>query len=140
MPEPQKNLGRLLAVHGIAAAYLQRAVFIVILSFMFFLAMMFVFYIREGMVYFLLASAFLVLYLVTLFSWVMQRRNVVKVHENGLSYKNRVALWGEIESVESNGTINIRDSKPIVLPATIQSGEDLLSLVRQRATEVKFRT
>ena len=66
-PERQKDLGKLIAVYGIAPAYLQRAVFIVILSFVFFLAMMLVYYIRQNVVYFLLASAFLILYLVTLF-------------------------------------------------------------------------
>ena len=129
----QKDLGRLIAVHGIAPAYLQRAVFIVILSFLFFLAMMFAYYIRQSLVYFLLASAFLVLYLVTLFSWVMQRRNVVKVHENGIDYKNRIAFWGEIESVDDSGTINVRGGKPLVLPETIHEKNGLINLVRQNA-------
>ena len=93
MADTNKDLGRLVAIHGIAPVYLQRAVFIVILSFVFFLATMAVYYIRQNVLYFLLASAFLVLYLVTLFSFVMQRRNVVNVHEGGLIYKQRAARW-----------------------------------------------
>ncbi len=81
MIDSDKDLGKLVAIHGIAPAYLQRAVFIVILSFVFFLAMMFMYYIRQSITYFLLASAFLVLYLVTLFSFVMQRRSFVMLHE-----------------------------------------------------------
>jgi hypothetical protein len=137
--EAEKDLGKLVAAHGIAPAYIQRAIFIAILSFLFFLAMMFAFYIRQSMVYFLLASAFLVLYLVTMFSWVMQRRNVVKVHENGIEYKDRVARWTEIEGVDDTGVINMLDGKPIVLPATVQDGLALQDLVRQRAGAVKLR-
>src|SRR5437773_12397915 len=43
-------------------AQVQRAVFIAVLSFLFFLAMMIVFYIRQSMLYFLLATAFLIVY------------------------------------------------------------------------------
>lgn len=55
-------------------AQLQRAVFIAVLSFLFFLAMMTMFYIRQSMLYFLLASAFLVVYIVTMISFVRMRR------------------------------------------------------------------
>jgi hypothetical protein len=58
----------------IQPAQLQRAVFIAVLSFMFFLAMMFAFYIRQSMLYFLLATAFLILYIVTMISFFKLRR------------------------------------------------------------------
>ena len=57
-------------------AQLQRAVFIVVLSFLFFLAMMFAYYIRQSALYFLLATAFLIVYLITMISFVWLRRNV----------------------------------------------------------------
>ena len=53
----------------IPPAKLQRAVFVALLSFMFFLAMMLMFYLRQSMLYFLLASGFLVLYIVTMISF-----------------------------------------------------------------------
>lgn len=55
-------------------AHVQRAVFIAVLSFMFFLAMMFAFYIRQSVLYFLLATAFLIVYIVTMISFVRMRR------------------------------------------------------------------
>jgi uncharacterized membrane protein len=131
--EASKDLGRLVAVYGIAPVYLQRVVFIVILSFLFFLAMMFVYYIRQNTIYFLLASAFLVLYLITLFSFVNQRRSIVKVYENGLSYKKRAVKWSEVASVHENGTIQVLDGKPIVLPKTLHESEKLFNLVRRKA-------
>ena len=57
-----------------SAAKVQRAAFIAVLSFLFFLAMMFAFYIRQSMLYFLLATGFLIVYLVTMVSFVRLRR------------------------------------------------------------------
>jgi hypothetical protein len=58
----------------IVPAQLQRAVFIGVLSFLFFLGMMFAFLIRQSLLYFLLATAFLIIYLITMFSFVRLRR------------------------------------------------------------------
>ncbi len=132
MPELNRNLGKLVAVYELAPEHIQRAAFITALSFLFFLAMMFVFYIRQNILYFLLASAFLVVYLVTLFSWVKQRRSVVKVHENGLNYKGRSVLWSEIESVDDSGEINLCNEKSIVIPKTIHGFANLIDSVRQK--------
>jgi type IV secretory pathway VirB6-like protein len=55
-------------------AQLQRAVFIAVLSFFFFMAMMLAFYIRQSILYFLLASAFLIVYIITMISFVRMRR------------------------------------------------------------------
>jgi len=58
----------------ISPTQLQKAVFIAVLSFLFFLAMMFAYYIRQSTLYFLLATAFLIVYLVTMYSFVRLRR------------------------------------------------------------------
>ncbi len=55
-------------------AQVQRAVFIAVLSFLFFLAMMFAYYVRQSLLYFLLATAFLIVYFVTMVSFVRLRR------------------------------------------------------------------
>lgn len=57
-------------------AQVQRAVFIAVLSFLFFLAMMFAYYVRQSLLYFLLATAFLIVYFVTMISFVRLRRNL----------------------------------------------------------------
>ena len=56
-------------------AQLQRAAFVAVLSFLFFLAMMLLFYIRQSFLYFLLATAFLIVYIVMMISLVRLRRN-----------------------------------------------------------------
>ena len=50
------------------------AAFIAVLSFLFFLAMMFAYYIRQSMLYFLLATAFLIVYIITMISLFRLRR------------------------------------------------------------------
>ncbi len=136
MPETDKSLGKLVAVHALAPEYVQRAVFIAVLSFVFFLAMMVMFYVRENVLYFLLASAFLVIYIITLLSWTVQRRSVVKVFENGFNYEKRTARWVEIANVNEGregGEIIVRDGKPILLPKTLSNFDTLLTDIRQRS-------
>ena len=120
----------MVSVHGISPAYLQRAVFIVVLSFLFFLVMMFVYYVRQSIVYFLLASAFLVLYIITMFSWVLMRRSVISVYENGLIYRGRTIMWGQIETMDPDGTITTRTGKPRAIPSTLNDRARLLDMVK----------
>lgn len=133
MDGEDKDLGRAVAVYGIAPATLQRAVFVVILSFLFFLVMMFTYYIRQSLVYFLLASAFLALYLITLFSWVMLRRSVVTLYVNGVSYKDRRVTWRDIKTIDDAGSIHLFKGKPLTVPATLDGREQLLGVVRHHA-------
>ncbi len=52
----------------------QRAAFIAVLSFLFFLGMMFTYYLRGSILYFLLATAFLIVYILTMISFVRLRK------------------------------------------------------------------
>ena len=133
MAESEQDLGKLIAIYGIGPAYLQRAVFIVILSFLFFLAMMFAYYIRQSLVYFLLASAFLVLYLVTLFSFVMQRRAVAEIFEGGIRYKKLGAAWAEIAEVGDDGTVRLVDGRKMLLPRSLNGFDSLVAHVRSHS-------
>jgi hypothetical protein len=101
MSENIQDLGKLVSLHPTSALYLQRATFIAILSFIFFLTMMFAYYVLKSPIYFLLSSAFLLIYVVTMFGLFAQKRNVLKVFEHGFSYKKFASRWDEIESVES---------------------------------------
>ena len=100
-----------------------------VLSFVFFLAMMFGFYVRQSIGYFLLATAFLLVYLITLFGWYMQRKNEVTIFENGLRYKNTGALWSDIAKVENSGRIERTDGSSFEIPTTIHDFERLIRLI-----------
>ena len=105
--QKQKELGSLISVHGTSAAFLQRAAIVAVLSFFFFLTALVIFYVRQQLIYFVLSSAFLVVYIFTMIGWVMQKRNTVSIHENGISHKKFSAAWNEIKSVSANPEIGI---------------------------------
>jgi len=138
MPNSRSTLGLMTNVYGVQPAYMQRAVFVAILSFMFFLAMMFAFYLRQHFGYFLLSTAFLLVYLVTMFSWVMQRGNAVKIFENGIEYRKFSCLWSEIESVDRIGsnphglTITSHPAKKVDIPSSIKGIDEIEFILRDR--------
>ena len=133
MANKETELGRLTAVHVIAPAYVQRAVFMAVLSFMFFLAMMFAFYVRQSLIFFLLSTAFLIVYLITMFAWVMQRKANVEVYENGIKYRKNIVLWNEITDVSEKGEVTFRFGKTTTVPGTINNAEKLIAEIKQRA-------
>ncbi|HEX8734754.1 MAG TPA: hypothetical protein VF721_05475 [Pyrinomonadaceae bacterium] len=94
------QLGKLESVHGISPVFMQRAAVIAVLSFIFFVAMMVAFSIRQNLGYFLLATAFLLVQLLTLFGWLMQRRAEFRIYENGFTYQKQSCRWDEIESLD----------------------------------------
>ncbi len=140
MSEDLKNLGKLISIHPIAPVHLQRAAFIAVLAFLFFLAMMFAYYARQSIGYFLLATAFLLLYLVTMFSLVMQKRSVVRIFENGITFKRFESRWDEIETVMStpgkNPQIEIRrhGGESIAIPSTIPGLDQISVLLKNKTT------
>ncbi len=100
MVENENQLGARQSVHGVAPAVLQRAAIVAVVSFVFFLLMLTAFSLRQNIGYFLLATAFLIVQLVTLFGWVTQKRAELVIYENGFTYKKHVCRWDEIESLE----------------------------------------
>ena len=119
MAEIKKDLGKLIAVHGLSPAHIQRAVFITVLSFVFFMGMMVLYYVRQEMLYFLLSSAFLVVYIITLFSWIAQRKTVLEIFEKGVTYRKFSAKWDEIGEVRPDGTIVLKGNKQIAISSAI---------------------
>jgi uncharacterized membrane protein len=135
MQDDQKDLGRLIAVHPVAPLYVQRAIFVALLSFVFFAAMMLAFYIRQSMLYFLLATAFLFVYLITMFSWFNHRKSTVKVYERGIEYRSHTLEWTEIATVSEEKAIVItpKTGKPFELPSVISEPAALARNIRFRS-------
>jgi len=99
MLETTKSLGKLQAVYRTSPLYLQRAAIVAVVSFIFFLAMLVAFSIRQNLGYFLLATAFLFVQLFTLFGWITQRKNELKIYENGFTFRKNTCLWDEIKTM-----------------------------------------
>lgn len=137
MPVSKNTFGKLVSVHGISPAHLQRAAIVAVLSFVFFLAMLVGFYIRQHIGYFVISTAFLIVYLFTLISWVMQRRNVVSIFENGITYKKFSGRWDEIESATlgSDGAnrkyieITKQKREKVTIPSSIQGFDRIVQVI-----------
>ncbi|MFN6962672.1 MAG: hypothetical protein ACK4S4_02780 [Pyrinomonadaceae bacterium] len=141
------DLGRLLSVHPIAPAYVQRAAFVAVLSFVFFLAMIVGFYVRQNIGYFVLATAFLIVYLATMFGMFSLRRSVVKVYEHGIEYRKFSAKWSDLALHEApagrSGAVrlDLEDAarrRRVRLPETVVGADALASAVRSRVRRVRL--
>jgi len=131
----KKKLGPLISSHGISPVFLQRAAIIAIVSFLFFLGTLAYFYIQQQLIYFVLSSAFLVVYIFTMVSWVFQKRNIVSIYENGIARRKFITTWDEIKSVtaeaDSGITIVKSDGESLTIPKTTADIGRIAMLVRQ---------
>ncbi len=139
MKAPTNDLGRLVSVHGMSPAYRQQAVFIIILSFLFFMSTIVAFYLFGRFLYFLLASGFLVVYLISLISFLTQRRYSVRTYENGMEYRTFSSRWRDLCSVtwtkEGRSralTIESTDGTTCKVPATIDEIDLLAKIIAER--------
>ena len=129
------GLGRLVSAHPTAPAIVQRAAIIAVLAFVFFLAMLVAFLIRQQIGYLILAAAFLVLNLFTLIGFVVQRKNLVSVFDNGFRYRKHSAQWPQIVSVDDLDTglsIVKNDGTVIKIPHSIDDLGRLNSYIREK--------
>ncbi len=121
-----------------APAFLQRAAIVAAVSFLFFLLTLIAFYIRQHIGYFALSTAFLVVYVFTLVGWVLQRRNVVRIYENGLSYKNFRTSWKEVISIKAD-TRGLEITKgrndKTLIPQSFAGYDQILNSVKQGVQE-----
>jgi hypothetical protein len=115
LPHPDtrsaRDLGKLVSVHGTSAAYLQRAAIVVVMAFVFFLVTLILYNLWGDIVYLLMAAAFLILHPFTLVGWWMQKRNVVRLYENGVEFRKFNATWDEISRVEAKTDTGVRITK-----------------------------
>ncbi len=133
MPETTQNLGRLISSHTTSPAYLQRAAIVAVVSFAFFLGTLALFYLRQQIGYFLLSTGFLVVYIFTLIGWVMQKRNVVTLYENGISYRKFRFVWSEIRSVTANKNgleIIVSKRERTIIPRSVIGFNQIVQTVR----------
>ncbi len=136
MSEANINLGKLENTHEISPVFLQRAILVAVLSFVFFMVMLFAFYIRQNIGYFLLSTAFLMVYVLTMFGWLMLRKNSLKIYENGISYKKFKAHWEDIKEIVSadKKSYEIRkiNGETIILTDAIQGLEQIIAEIKTR--------
>ena len=131
MSRTSDDLGKLVSVHAIEPIYVQRAAFVVILSFVFFMITMLIYYVRQSALYFLLATGFMVIYIITLISWVLQKKRVVELHDNGVRYRGLAIRWQDIREVRRGNELALGSGKTVVLPQTLHGAEQLMAAIHR---------
>ncbi|MBL8123733.1 MAG: hypothetical protein KIT61_11275 [Pyrinomonadaceae bacterium] len=134
MPD-HKNLGKLVAIHGTSPVFLQRAAIVAAVSFLFFFAMLIAFYLRQHFGYFLLSTAFLIVFVFTLIGWWLQKRNAVEIFANGLRYNKRELRWQEIKAIESpdRELVLIQpDGEKLAISGTIYALDEIEHYIRRQ--------
>ena len=132
------NLGKLKSTHGISPVFLQRAIIVAVLSFVFFMAMLVGFYIRQNIGYFLLSTAFLIVYILTMLGWIVLRKNSLKVYENGISYKKFTARFDEIAEVVQSGKsyeVRTKSGEKVVLSDAIERIEQIITQIKSHSSK-----
>ncbi len=139
MTKEPENLGKIITVFGIAPNFLQRVVIIAVMSFLFFLVTMVMFSMWKNFLYFFLSTAFLIVYLLTMLSWLMLRKNILKIYENGFTYRKFAARWNEIQglTLTTNGTkfnyeIEKAKGEKITLTESIHGIERALKIIEAK--------
>lgn len=102
------------------------------------MVMLVAFYVRQHIGYFALSTAFLVVYVLTLITWVIQKRSLVSVYENGIRYKKFSGSWDEIESgtIRDDGrnhkSIDLQKNRreKVSIPSSIQGFDRILGVVK----------
>ena len=138
------KLGKLESVHGTSPVYLQRALIVIILTFIFFMAMLIAFSLRQQIGYFVLATAFLIVNLFMLFGWMMQRKKVVILYENGFVLGKQVCMYEEIKQIYLKQTsrrlggekneceITKINGQKIVLPEAIDNVHGIMEKIDEK--------
>lgn len=100
--------------------------------------MMFGVYARGHFGYFLLSTAFLVVFVFTMIGWWIQKRNAVEVFDRGLTFRRSVTTWGELTGVErdQNGALKLTKGAKdtITIPKTIHALDGLEAYIRSRSS------
>ena len=114
---------------------MQRAAIVAALSFIFFLATLITYLVRQNFIYFLLATAFLIVQIFTLVGWWLQRRNAVYIYANGLTYKTLELPWDMVDRAHRNDdgslTIRIKDESIARFPSSIHALDRVEAFISQ---------
>lgn len=133
------DLGKLISVHGISAAFLQRSTIVIIISLFFSLAVFAAFLISQKFLLLLLALAFLIIKLLSLFSLLARRKNVLILYEQGFIYNKLPCRFDEIAKLNFKNTtceILTNSGEKIVLNETINKVENAIKIIAEKSNFV----
>jgi hypothetical protein len=130
------DLGKLIAIHSTSPVFLQRAMIVAALSFVFFLLTLIFYFIWQSFMDFVLSTGFLIVQIFTMIGWWMQKRNSVDIYYHGIAFGRRTLRWDEIEGVErqsdSSLAVTPTSGDAINLPASIHGLDRVEAFIRSR--------
>lgn len=98
--------------------------------------MMFAFYLLKNIIYFILSSAFLILYVIMMFAWLMQRRAAVELYEKGIVIKKRRLRWLDIKAVDENGEMKLTTGDDLAISTSLYERDLLISHIKANIPRV----
>jgi hypothetical protein len=130
------DLGKLISVHGVSAALLQRSIIIILIS-LFFAAAMFVgFLITQKFILLLLAVAFSAINLLTLFGLIARRKKVFRLYEQGFNYNKISSRFDEIANLKVTAKsvceISTNSGEKIMLTEAIAEIAEIIEIIEAK--------
>ena len=90
------------------------------------------FLITQKFLFLLLAAAFLIVKLLTLFSLIVQRKNVLSIYENGFVYYGITCRFDEIMSVDGF-EVSTKSGDKVVFSESIPDMETVITEIKAKA-------
>ncbi len=130
------DLGKLISVHGVSAALLQRSVIVILISLFFALAMFVGFLITRKFVLLLLAVAFFAINILTLFSLIARRKKDFRLYEQGFTFNKMSRRFDEIADLKvknkSSGEILTTSGEKIALTEAIADVAEIIKIIEAK--------
>ncbi len=130
------DLGKLISVHGVSAALLQRSVIVILISLFFALAMFVGFLITRKFVLLLLAVAFFTINILTLFSLIARRKKDFRLYEHGFTFIKMSRRFDEIADLKvknkSSGEILTTSGEKIALTEAIADVGEIIKIIEAK--------
>ncbi len=98
--------------------------------------MMFAFYLLKNIIYFILSSAFLIVYLIMMFAWLMQKRSAVELYENGIIVKKRRLLWNEVTAINDDGEMTLATDDKLTISTSLYERDLLIRHIKANIARV----
>ncbi len=130
------DLGKLISVHCVSAALLQRSVIVILISLFFALAMFVGFLITRKFVLLLLAVAFFAINILTLFSLIARRKKDFRLYEQGFTFNKMSRRFVEIADLKvknkSSGEILTTSGEKIALTEAIADVAEIIKIIEAK--------
>lgn len=65
-------------------------------------------------------------------SFIFQRRTTLSLYENGFVLKKSRVNWEDIEAIDKDGLVKVKDRQTINIPKNLQDYDYIIDSIRQK--------